>query len=171
MMQMRQKNLFVIIILPSVFEFNKYAVLSRARSFFHIYESGGRMGYWIGFNRKAMRMVYLLGKKTHSYKVRSNFRGRFYGKYAINENLYRKKKEDALEAMDDVDGKSGESLNTYKMQIGFVNWYLTEKNINNISQDEFCEKLQGMNIPLKRSNLAYMLARMRKEGKVAVVSK
>ena len=36
MMQMRQKNLFVIVILPSIFELNKYAVLSRCRSFFHI---------------------------------------------------------------------------------------------------------------------------------------
>jgi len=101
MMQMRQKNLFVIVILPSIFELSKYAVLSRARSFFHIYESGGRMGYWIGFNKKATRLTFLKGKKTHSYKVKSYFSGRFFGKYPINEKEYRKKKEEALFMIDE----------------------------------------------------------------------
>lgn len=96
MMQMRQKNLCVIVILPVLFEFNKYAVLSRARAFFHMYESGGRMGYWVGYNKKDTRLTYLKGKRTHSYRVRSRFRGRFYGKYAVDEKKYRKKKEEAL---------------------------------------------------------------------------
>lgn len=101
MMQMRQKNLFVIVILPIIFEFNKYAVLSRAKSFFHIYEKNGNMGYWVGFNRKDTRNIYLKGKKTHAYTVRSRFMGRFYGKYAVNEEEYRKKKADALFELDD----------------------------------------------------------------------
>ena len=104
MMQMRQKNLFVIVILPSVFEFNKYAVLSRAMSLFHTYESHGKMGFWTAFNRKALRLLYLKGKKTHSYKVHTPFRGRFYGKYTVDEEQYRDKKLKALEKMDDEDG-------------------------------------------------------------------
>lgn len=103
MMQMRQKNLFVIVILPVLFEFNKYAVLSRARSFFHMYESKGRMGYWVGYNQKDTRLTYLKGKKTHSYTIRSRFRGRFYGKYAVDEKKYRKKKEDALFLINEED--------------------------------------------------------------------
>ncbi|HEC39986.1 hypothetical protein LCGC14_0509600 [marine sediment metagenome] len=109
MMQMRQKNLFVIVILPVVFEFNKYAVLSRARFFFHIYESKGRMGFYVGFNKKYTRMTYLQGKKTHSYKIRSRFNGRFYGKFALGdsqESIYRKKKEDALDAIGDEEEES-----------------------------------------------------------------
>ena len=96
MMQMRQKNLFVIVIIPTVFELNKYSVLSRARTLFHTYEKKDRMGYWVGYNKKDMRKLYLLGKKTYSYKVRSRFIGRFYGKYAVDEEEYRNKKEKAL---------------------------------------------------------------------------
>lgn len=101
MMQMRQKNLFVIVILPTVFELNTYAAMSRAKSLFHIYESGGRQGYFVGYNRASTRLLYLKGKKTRSYKVRSWFRGRFYGKYPINEEEYRKKKGEALFSLDD----------------------------------------------------------------------
>lgn len=101
MMQMRQKNLFVIVILPTVFELSKYSVLARARSLFHIYENKGKMGYWVGYNRNAMKNLYLKGKKTYAYKVRSKFSGRFNGKYVLDEGLYRKKKEQALFSLDD----------------------------------------------------------------------
>lgn len=99
MMQMRQQNLFVIVLLPTIFELNKYAVLSRARFTFHIYESKGRMGYWVGLNRKDTRITYLKGKRTHTYTVRSRYNGRFYGKFALGasqEAPYRKKKGKAL---------------------------------------------------------------------------
>ena len=116
MMQMRQKNLFVIVILPAVFDLNRYTVLSRARSLFHMYECSGRMGYWVGYNKKDLRSLYLKGKKTYSYKVYSAFRGRFSGKYTVNEAAYRKKKEEALFKLDDGDGKN-------KMTNQQIVWY------------------------------------------------
>lgn len=101
MMQMRQKNLFVIIIMPTFFELNKYAVLSRAKGLFHIYEKDGKRGFFVGYNRKDMKIMYLKGKKSQSYCVRSFFIGRFVGKYVVNEEEYRKKKEEALFMVDD----------------------------------------------------------------------
>lgn len=103
MMQMRQKNLFVIIILPTIFELNKYSVLYRARSLFHIYEKNGKRGYWVGYNRKDIKKLYLKGKRSYSYLVRSMYNGRFYGKYTVNEEEYRKKKEEALFKLEDDD--------------------------------------------------------------------
>lgn len=105
MMQMRQKNLFVIVIIPTIFEMGKYAVLSRARCLYHIYENKGRMGYWVGYNKKDLRLLYIMGKKTYSYKIKSRFIGRFYGKYVVNEQDYRLKKKEALELIDDEDVK------------------------------------------------------------------
>lgn len=96
MMQMRQKNLFVIVIIPTIFELGKYAVLSRAKSFFHVYERGENMGYWVGYNKKDLKKLYLKGKKSYSYLVRSFYNGNFRGKYVVNEEEYRKKKEKAL---------------------------------------------------------------------------
>lgn len=107
MMQMRQKNLFVIIVIPAVFDLNKYAVLSRARALFHVYERKDDHK-WVGYNKKDLKMLYLKGKKTYSYRVRSFFTGIFRGKFVVNEEKYRKKKEEALFLMDS-EANEGES--------------------------------------------------------------
>jgi len=169
MMQMRQKNLFVIVIIPSIFEFSKYAVLSRARSLFHTYEIGSRMGYWAAYSRADMRKLYLGGKKTHSFKIRSHFTGRFYGKYAINDEDYRKKKEQALMDMDDDDGKIGESKMTFQRKIFLTNLYLALKKFKNWNQKEFCVWLQGIDVEITNVNLCKMLAETRKIGKLLTI--
>jgi energy-coupling factor transporter ATP-binding protein EcfA2 len=101
MMQMRQKNLYVIIIIPAFFELNKYAVLGRAKGLFHIYEKNGKRGYFVGYNKADMKKIYLMGRKNYSYCWRSYFNGKFYGKFAVDEMQYRKKKEDALFGLDE----------------------------------------------------------------------
>ncbi len=104
MMQMRQKNLFVIIILPSYFLLDKYVALFRARSLIHVYESRGRRGYFAAYNARLKKLLYLRGIKTYDYSVvKTNFRGRFYGKFALGveiEEEYRKKKAQAFADMD-----------------------------------------------------------------------
>jgi hypothetical protein len=102
-MQMRQKNLFVIIVLPTFFLLDKYIALFRARALVHIFENHGRRGYFRVYNAKLKRLLYLEGYKTYSYfikKIRTKFKGRFYGKFALGdssiEKLYRKKKEKSL---------------------------------------------------------------------------
>jgi len=103
-MQMRQKNLFVIIVLPTIFLLDKYIALFRAKALIHVYESKGVRGYFKLYNFKAKKLLILFGQKTFSYSskfVRTNFRGRFYGKFALGseeiEKKYRKKKEKALQ--------------------------------------------------------------------------
>lgn len=124
MMQMRQKNLFVIVIIPSIFELNKYTVLSRSRAFFHIYESKGKMGYFVGYNRKDTKLLYLKGKKTYTYRVKSRFIGRFMGKYVVDEQKYRKKKEAALFTIEDEEKKDKDSM--FKEQRDFLVCYLKQ---------------------------------------------
>lgn len=102
-MQMRQKNLFVIIVLPTFFMLERYIALFRAKNLIHVYESKGRRGYFRVYNSKLKKMLYLIGKKTMSYpiKVRTRFKGRFYGKFALGDDKvdakYRKNKSKALE--------------------------------------------------------------------------
>lgn len=103
-MQMRQKNLFVIIVLPTFFLLDKYIALFRTRALIHVYESGGRRGYFRLYNKKVKKYLYLAGKQTYSYKhkkVFTRFKGRFYGVFGLGdekcEELYRKKKAKALE--------------------------------------------------------------------------
>lgn len=53
MMQIRQKNLFIIIVLPTIFLLDKYISLFRTRALFHVYENKGRRGYYrVYFSKK-----------------------------------------------------------------------------------------------------------------------
>lgn len=104
MMQMRQKNLMVIIVLPTFFLLDKYVAIWRTRALIHVYESGGRRGYFRVYNRKTKKMLFLQGRQSYSYltkKIFIRFKGRFYGVFALGdekeEEKYRKKKEKALE--------------------------------------------------------------------------
>lgn len=104
MMQMRQKNLFVIIVLPTIFLLDKYVALFRTRALIHVYETGGRRGYLKVYNRVLKKKLFLLGKLTYSYvskKVRCRFRGRFYGVFALGDKSvqakYKEMKAIALE--------------------------------------------------------------------------
>ena len=101
MMEMRQKNLYVIIVLPTFFLLDKYVAIWRARDLFHIYERNGERGFWVYYNRNKKKLLYLKGKKEYIYSgVRSNFRGRFIKGYIVDEDEYRKKKSIALKSRD-----------------------------------------------------------------------
>lgn len=153
MMQMRQKNLFVIVIMPSIFELSKYAVLSRSRAFFHIYESKGKMGYFVGYNKKDTKMLYLKGKKTYTYKVRSRFIGRFYGKYVVDEELYRKKKEDALFLIDVDENKAKDNI--YREQRDYLLCYL--KKELNMGSPTLEKVLKNCKYSIGHTNIAKIL--------------
>lgn len=108
-MQMRQKNLFILIVLPTIFLLDKYMALFRANSLIHVHETKGkrgkpsRRGYFRLYNYEKKKKLILGGSKTMSYHVKglhTKFRGRFYGKFALGgpevEAKYRKYKEEAL---------------------------------------------------------------------------
>lgn len=108
MMQMRQKNLCVIIILPTLFLLDKYVGIFRSKALIHVYETGGNRGYFRIYNQKRKKLLYLFGSKTYNYapkigkkKLFTRFKGRFYGVFALGdekeEDLYRSKKMKALE--------------------------------------------------------------------------
>jgi hypothetical protein len=98
MMEMGQKNLFVIIVLPTFFLLDRYPALFRARGLFHIYERKGMRGFWCYFNEKNKFYLFMKGKKEFNYNCMKwpQFRGRFLDQYVLNESLYRDKKKQAF---------------------------------------------------------------------------
>jgi len=75
----------------------------RTKGLFHVYESNGNRGYFKFYNSRVKKYLILAGQKTMSYNhktVRTNFRGRFYGKFALGDDKvlkgYLNKKEKAL---------------------------------------------------------------------------
>jgi hypothetical protein len=98
MMEMGQRNLFIVIVLPSFFLLDKYAALFRSSGLFHIYEKRGQRGFWCFFNRKYKLKLYQYGKKDLNYNCMRwpYFRGRFTDQYPIDEQKYRAKKSESF---------------------------------------------------------------------------
>jgi len=93
MQEMGQKNLFVIIVMPTFFELQKYQALFRARVLIHTYKNKGRKGFWRFIGSKDKTLLYLKGKKDYSYNlIKSKYTGRFYKGYMVDEDAYEKKK-------------------------------------------------------------------------------
>jgi hypothetical protein len=96
--EIRQKNLFIFIVLPTFFDLDRYVALWRSRALIHIYTGKSfERGYFMFFNTERKKDLYIYGKKTYSYKMpKANFFGRFPKGYMVNEAEYRKKKLDSL---------------------------------------------------------------------------
>lgn len=92
--KIRQKNLFVFILLPTFFDLDKYVALWRSRALIHIY-TGNDMerGYFKFYGKKRKKYLYLLGKKYYDYEIeKPDFYGRFTHNYCLDEKEYRRLK-------------------------------------------------------------------------------
>ncbi len=96
--EIRQKKLFVFIVMPTFFDLDKYVALWRSRFLVHVYTSPDhKRGFFRFYRRDSKKNLYVLGKKFYNYDlVKSNFYGKFPNYYIVNEKAYRKKKLDAL---------------------------------------------------------------------------
>lgn len=90
----REKNLFIFIVLPTFFDLDKYVALWRSRALIHVYvEKDFKRGYFKFYNVDRKKALYVLGKKFYDYKYgKPNFIGRFTKHYVVDEAEYRAKK-------------------------------------------------------------------------------
>jgi len=94
----RQKNLFLIIILPSFFDLDKNLALWRSRGLFHVYHESMERGFFNYYSYEKKKYLYVTGKKFYDYKkAKKDFAGRFTKYMPINEEEYRKVKLHAFE--------------------------------------------------------------------------
>jgi hypothetical protein len=157
MMEMRQKNLFVIIVMPTFFLLDKYVALFRARGLFHVYLKSGKRGRWIYFNSKKKKQLYLIGKKLYSYsKPKSNFKGRFMDQYTIDEESYREKKRKAL-----MEKSRSTKAETFKVQRDTLFWVLNKKL--KLTQMEISRLCSECGFKIARNTIAEILIEKSKE--------
>lgn len=155
MMQMRQKNLAVIVVLPTFFLLDKYVALWRARGLFHVYEKSGSRGRWIYFNREKKKRMYLLGKKTYSYiGAKSKRKGRFTAKYVLDEQKYRKSKKEALEKRIFRERES-----KYLLQRDVTLLFLL--NVKKVKRREIIDYYKGYGINMTADNLSVIRGKYR----------
>lgn len=133
--EIRQKNLFVFIVLPCFFELDKYAAVWRARALLHVYTGDNfERGRFSFYNQDRKKALYASGKKFFSYKFPTpNFIARFAKGYAVDEVAYREKKLAALKAREEKPQQTAMQIRHNKLIGDLINMLveqgLTLKNI------------------------------------------
>jgi hypothetical protein len=96
--EMRQKNLFVILVLPTFFDLDRYFALWRCRALFHVYFTPEEDRHYVTFDKVSKKLLYLSGKKQYNYNYpKAPFSpAKFFNQYVIDEIAYREKKAEAF---------------------------------------------------------------------------
>jgi hypothetical protein len=96
--QCRQKELALIIIMPSFFECDRYVALHRSRVLLHCYaQKDGERGYFMFYNRSRKKRLYFLGKPfMQDAIVPPNFKDHYPKYMAVDEVEYKKRKWQAM---------------------------------------------------------------------------
>ncbi len=93
----RQKNLFLILVLPDFFALAKNIALFRANHLFVPYSVEYKHGDVAVFDREAKRQLYIKGKPFVDYQaVQPNFRCDFQGHWFCDVEDYKKRKDEHL---------------------------------------------------------------------------
>lgn len=147
MMEIGQKNLIIIIVLPTVFMLEKYMSIHRARGLFHVYRKGNRRGFWVYFNYKKKQRLILKGQKNMNYggkgMPRSRVKGRFLEQYVIDEDQYRAKKLEAF-----VQPTKVEQESKYKVQRDIL-LKLLKENVD-LKWEKYTEYLNENGVKISR---------------------
>ena len=96
--EIRQRNLFVFVVMPCFFDLDKYVALWRSRGLWHCYTGDDfERGFVAFYNTNRKKDLYIHGKKFYTYaKPKPNFLARFTNHYTVDEAAYRKKKRESL---------------------------------------------------------------------------
>lgn len=92
--EIRQKNLFIIIVLPTFFDLVKYVAIWRSRALLHVYSGDDfERGFFAFYNIDRKKSLYVNGKKFYNYNnPKPNFYGRFTDGYMVDKEEYKQKK-------------------------------------------------------------------------------
>ncbi len=148
MMEMRQRNLFVILVMPTFFMLDKYAALHRCKGLFHVYMHDDRRGFWGFYSKQGMKMLYLKGKKFYEYHyVKPVIFGRFRDQYTVNEEQYRLVKKHSLSKK-----QRKTRADVYKSQRDLLIYDMYKKLGNNTSKVARCLGVLGLGIQRRAIN-------------------
>jgi len=163
LIECRQRNLFIFIILPSIFLLELYIAISRSSALFHtsISKKNYQNRYYKSYNLNNKRMLYILGKKYMSYsKPYINEMHRFYGKYppTISKEEYIKKKIDAFK---DIGEEKVNEDTLRARQRNFLLYLLNKKY--ELTYVELEKLLKEQNLPLDKTQIGVQIRKMVQE--------
>ena len=93
----RQKNLYIFIVIPSFFDLDRYIALWRSRAVFHVFaKSYNDRGHFYCYKDRKNFMWIKYRKYFYYSDKLKDFRGNFTNVYCVEENAYRDKKATTL---------------------------------------------------------------------------
>ncbi len=148
----RQRNLYIFIVLPTIFLLETYAAIFRSHALIHAgsYKHNFKLRYYKVYNYTNKKLLYLLGKKLYNYskpKITRSYR--FYSKLppTIDPKEYRDKKEEAFK---DVDRTEPEETKAIKQRNYLM--YILNKEYK-LKYGEIAEKLSKKGIGIDKSTI------------------
>lgn len=91
--EIRQKNLFIFVVLPTFFDLDRYFGIWRSKALFSVYHMDFQRGYFRYYSESRKKQLYLKGKKLYDYRpVKHNFCGRFTKHFVYDKAGYDAKK-------------------------------------------------------------------------------
>lgn len=100
--QIRQKNLFIFVVIPTFFDLDKYVAMWRSRALLHVFTDGFTRGRFRFYSAGKKKSLYANGKQFYNYKhPLPDFYGR-YPKFNPFYEEYKKKKQKSLEERQDA---------------------------------------------------------------------
>jgi len=160
--EIRQKQLFVFIVMPCFFELNKYVAIWRSRALIHVWTGKNfERGYFTFFSADKKKLLYIKGKKFYQYNVKGNFYGYFKKGYVVDEDDYRHKKLQSLKR----DENPKEELSNRRSKYYLQRNALIEYMYKNGTDKKVIAELTGLN-PSSVQNLIKLEEARREEGYV-----
>lgn len=163
--EIRQKNLFVFVVLPSIWDVDRYVSLHRCKGLFHVHTDERKYRGFFKFYKRE-KIMWLLGnshKMRYKYPAAPQFKGRFTHFYPLGEEEYKKKKSESLGDYGYEENKENkESLSAKYWKENFLvikDWLSLNKGKEIKTLREIFESI-GLNY----GNLCHSKSRTRAEG-------
>ncbi len=160
-----QKNLILLIVLPSFFELNRAIATRRSRFLVHVYTdkvlNRGRFAY---FGQRKKNLLYEIGKKNfNSYaRPQSDFIGRFTDSNPLGQEYFDLKKKSLMEALHTDDIAEAPKLRQTTIQRDVAMYQLNTKF--NLKQREIAELFEKYKVGLSRRAVGNCIERIRDIG-------
>ncbi len=142
------KNMFLIVVAPTIFDMSKYLIIHRARSVVRVTAVGFQRGFWHLYTTKSKRLLYLRGKKEYDYDVcRSDIRGRFTRWFPLDKVEYERRKQEAINSMSILDDKVDNTVafkRAVNRRIGKLLRVLKDKGLVKVGYLQVCAEDLGI---------------------------
>lgn len=179
LMEMRQQNNIVFLILPSIFLLDIYPAMFRSNGLFNMYiNKKSQKRCWRFYNYNDKNSIYQMGlKKGWKYVLRSPWKGNFYNNFPKGNVLeaYIDKKEQAFKEKrkEEIDGETPRTKIELQRDFYLYNLYLQLKKEKNITQRDFVKLFQGIaddKLVITQGRLSQIIGKLREKGHLISIS-